>query len=172
MSDVCKSIFPHEDPEHLNAFFGDPRGANGQVSKKWYAENMVKWVPPYPMFYSDGAHTPFKSFMIHKKTYNAFDSGFKEVLDVMGLDKIKALHLNISGGIFCYRLQRGGTRLSVHSWGVAIDMDPANNPFPKKWKKGMIDPQFCEILEKHGFWWRGENGDTDPMHFQCCWRGS
>lgn len=170
MSDVCKKMYPKEDTESLIKFFGDPRGRNGTYSTAWYKENMVKWIPPYQMYYSDGKHTPFKSFWLHKKVYNTFDGAYKEVLSVFGIQKIKELRLDISGGLYNYRLIRGGNRLSVHSWGIAIDMDPANNPFPAKWKKGMIDLQFCDILEKHGFWWRGRNGDNDPMHLQCAYR--
>ena len=65
---------------------------------------------------------------------------------------------------------RGGSRLSVHAWGIAIDMDPARNPFPARWREGMLNPDFADILEKHGIWWRGRPGDNDPMHFQCAWR--
>ena len=50
MSQKCKELFPHEDIVNLVKFFGDPRGTNGQVSRKWYAENIVKWEPPYKMF--------------------------------------------------------------------------------------------------------------------------
>lgn len=170
MSEVCKKLYPKEDTAELIKFFGDPRGRNGNYSPAWYKANMVKWVPPYQMYYSDGKKTPFKSFWLHKKVYNTFDGAYKEVLATFGIEKIKALRLDISGGLFNYRLIRGGNRLSVHSWGIAIDMDPAHNPFPAKWKKGMIDLQFCDIMEKHGFWWRGRNGDNDVMHYQCCWR--
>ena len=38
MSEACKKLFPHEDQVNMNKFFGDPRGSNGQVSRKWYAE--------------------------------------------------------------------------------------------------------------------------------------
>lgn len=162
--------WPHEDTPALNAFYGDPRGNNGDASATWQAENLVHWVPPYPMFYSDGQHTPMLHLRVHKKCLETFNAAFGDVLSTIGMDRIRHLRLDTTGGTFCYRPERGGSRLSVHSWGCAIDMDPGHNPFPHRWVGGgeMIDPQFAEILQKHGFCWRGAHGDIDPMHFQLC----
>jgi hypothetical protein len=164
--------WPIESVTALNAFYGDPRGKNGEASVGWESANLVDWVPPYPMFYSDGKMTLLKNLRIHQKCLSAFDEAFKAVLDHFGEGAIKTKRLNISGGTYCYRLQRGGSRLSVHSWGCAIDIDPAHNPFPSPWKpyRGMIDPDFAEILQAHGFTWRGSQNDIDPMHFQLAQR--
>jgi hypothetical protein len=170
MSELCKKIFPHEDPVNLNKFFGDPRGSNGQVSRKWYAENIVKWTPPYPLFYSDGKKTPLRTLLLHKKVIAVYTSAFEEVKANFTPAEIKENHLDICAGTFNYRPMRGGSRLSVHSWGIAIDIDPARNPFPSTWREGMLNHEFADILEKHGLWWRGRPGDRDPMHFQCAWR--
>jgi hypothetical protein len=106
--------------------------------------------------------------MVHKKCLAAFQAAFADVLKELGIEYIKAHRLNISGGTFCYRLERGGSKLSVHSWGCAIDMDPQHNPFPHKYNAalGMLDTRFAAILERHGFTWRGAAGDDDPMHLQ------
>ena len=162
--------WPHEDSAALNAYYGNPRGAHAdEASTGWEAANLIRWVPVYPMYYSDGAMTPLKTLRIHKLCFNAFEAAFQDVLKTLGHDYIAAHRLNISGGTYCFRLQRGGTRLSVHAWGCAIDMDPGHNPFPAKWTGGpMIDAKFAAILQKHGFGWRGAPGDDDPMHFQLC----
>lgn len=170
MSELCKKIFPHEDPVNLNKFFGDPRGRNGQVSSAWFRENIVKWTPPYQLVYSDGKRTPLKFLYLHKKVIDVYHSAFAEVKSNFTPAEIKENHLDICAGTFNYRPMRGGSRLSVHSWGIAIDIDPARNPFPAKWREGMLNHEFAMILEKHGLWWRGRPGDNDPMHFQCAWR--
>lgn len=170
MSEACKKLFPHEDPVNLNKFFGDPRGSNGQVSRKWYAENIVKWTPPYPLFYSDGKRTPLRTLLLHKKVVAVYTAAYTEVAKEFTPAEIKENHLDICAGTFNYRPMRGGSRLSVHSWGIAIDMDPARNPFPSTWREGMLNHEFADILEKHGLWWRGRKGDNDPMHFQAAWR--
>jgi hypothetical protein len=170
MSEACKKLFPHEDIVSLIKFYGDPRGSNGQVSRKWYAENIVKWTPPYKIYYSDGKRTPLKTLLLHKKVVPVYTAAYTEVAKEFSPQEIDALRLNISGGTFNYRVVRGGNRLSTHAFGIAIDMDPARNPYPKKWKEGMINREFCDILMKHGLWWRGLNGDVDAMHFQAAWR--
>jgi len=170
MSEACKKLFPHEDPVNLNKFFGDPRGRNGQVDSKWYRENIVKWTPPYPLFYSDGKRTPLRTLLLHKKVVDVYTAAYTEVKQEFTPAEIKENHLDICAGTFNYRPMRGGSRLSVHSWGIAIDMDPARNPFPSKWREGMLNHEFADILEKHGLWWRGRPGDNDPMHFQAAWR--
>lgn len=162
--------FPHEDPESLNAFYGDPRGKGGKASTKWYNENIVKWKPPYPLFYSDG-RIPLKTLQIHKKCVEAFDGAFQEVAQHFSEDEIEEKRLNISGGTYNYRLMRGGSKLSLHAYGATIDIDPENNPYPHPWTDAGIDKDFVAILENHGFYWRGTNGDIDPMHFQCAYRG-
>lgn len=172
MSEVCKKLYPQENTAALIKFFGDPRGRDGKVSSKWFSENMVEWKPPYLMYFGNkNSGIVLKRFFVHKKCLKSFDGAFKETLKTFGEEGVDKFRLNLSGGVFNYRLERGGRDLSTHSWGIAIDMDPNNNPFPKKWnaKKG-INQEYVAIMEKHGFWWRGENGDIDPMHFQCAWR--
>ncbi len=162
-------LWPHEDNASLNAFYGNSRGSDGEASAHWEQLNLIRWVPVYPMFYSDEERTPLKTMRIHKKCFNAFEAGFKDVLTTLGRDYIEKHRLNISGGTYCFRLQRGGSRLSVHSWGCAIDMDPQHNPFPHRYSgPPMIDEKFAAILMRHGFCWRGAKGDIDPMHFQLC----
>jgi len=162
--------FPHEDTEALNHFYGDPRGRNGLVSTSWYKDNITKWTPIYPMFYSEH-NVPLKTLLVHKLCVPTFDKAFGNVLKHFGIDKIKELRLNISGGTYNYRLMRGGSRLSVHAYGIAIDMDPNYNPFPHPWHSGGINIDFANIMMEAGFWWRGYHGDIDPMHFQCAYRG-
>lgn len=161
------SLWPHEDLAALNGFYGDPRGHNGEASAAWQTANLIPWTPPYPMFYSDAERTPLHHLRVHKKCLPTFDLAFRDVLATLGQAYISAKHLDISGGTFCFRTQRGGSRLSVHSWGCAIDVDPAHNPFPSHHDpvKG-IDARFAKILMDHGFCWRGAGLDIDPMHFQ------
>lgn len=62
---------------------------------------------------------------------------------------------------------------SLHSWGIAIDINPDRNPY----ELGNYDapttdiPQsIIDIFKKHGFFWGGDwPGERDPMHFE--WYG-
>jgi hypothetical protein len=163
--------WPHQDEASLDAFYGDPHLVGDAVSARWAAENLVVWTPPYPLFYSDTRRSPLLHLKLHRLCEPTFTAAFQDVLDKLGIDYIQHNRLNISGGTFVPRLERGGENPSVHTWGCAIDMDPGHNRFPSHWQPGMIDPHFATILMQHGFTWRGVTGDDDPMHFQLCYRG-
>lgn len=163
--------FPHEDGESLDKFYGNPRGRNGRASPSWEKANLVKWTPPYPLFYSEH-HAPLHTLLVHKLCVPTFDLAFKQVLGHFGAEGVKRNRLDICGGTYNFRPMRGGSRLSAHAYGIAIDMDPDHNPFPHRWITDGLNMDFVNIMMESGFWWRGYHGDIDPMHFQCAYRGT
>jgi hypothetical protein len=66
----------------------------------------------------------------------------------------------------CYaprRIQPRG-QLSLHAWGVAIDLNAAANPFMGRSRQ---DRRLVRTMERHGFGWGGEwPTRPDPMHFE------
>lgn len=69
------------------------------------------------------------------------------------------------GGCFCFRRMRGGGHLSIHSWGIAIDLNPDTN---RLGTPGDMAPELVELFENFGFTWGGIFSRPDPMHFQFC----
>jgi hypothetical protein len=53
--------------------------------------------------------------------------------------------------------------ISLHTWGIAIDMDAATN---YRGIKGTMDPRVVTIFKRWGFRWGGDWAYTDPMHFE------
>lgn len=53
--------------------------------------------------------------------------------------------------------------ISLHTWGIAIDMDASTN---YRGIKGTMDPRVVEIFKRWGFRWGGDWTYTDPMHFE------
>ena len=53
--------------------------------------------------------------------------------------------------------------ISLHTWGIAIDMDAATN---YRGIKGTMDPRVVDIFKRWGFRWGGDWTYTDPMHFE------
>jgi hypothetical protein len=66
-------------------------------------------------------------------------------------------------GCWNSRLTRGGTGVSRHAWGAAVDLNVAGNP------TGLAsaqDPRLVEVMERWGFTWGGRWLVPDPAHFE------
>jgi hypothetical protein len=53
--------------------------------------------------------------------------------------------------------------ISLHTWGIAIDMDAATN---YRGIRGTMDDRIVAIFKRWGFRWGGDWAYTDPMHFE------
>jgi hypothetical protein len=125
---------------------------------------------PYPMKLAWDLDTSVTRLRCHKLVATKFEAVFKELLEVYGLEEIKRLGIDLFGGCFTFRKMRGGSAWSKHSWGIAIDLDPARNTlketsrtarFARPEYKPMID-----IFYKHGFISLGKEKNYDWMHFE------
>lgn len=169
-------MFPKQsDVLAYRSAYGDPRGRGGAVvSPSWYRDNIV--MVPVPFAMAMGT-IKISRIPFHKVCAPALASvladlktrakGKQATLDLWGVSKF--------GGSFNYRVMRGLSTLSMHAFGCAVDLDPANN--------GLGDPtprfaQFPEVLKAfsaQGFTWGGDwDGDGsssdqtrhDGMHWQ------
>ena len=80
---------------------------------------------------------------------------------------LKEFDLSNGGGCFvprhkCWDLKRG---LSCHSWGIAIDLNPAKYPYGSDSKPHQV---LIDIFKNNGFIWGGDWKTKDPMHLE--WR--
>lgn len=66
-------------------------------------------------------------------------------------------------GCFNIRPIRGGTSPSLHSWGLAVDVNAFENGLNQTPK---LSAQFVECFTKAGFTWGGTFTRLDGMHFQ------
>jgi len=75
------------------------------------------------------------------------------------------------GGTYNPRNIAGTAHASAHTWGIAIDLDPAfadywrNMPPPPKWKN-RIPQAIVDAFESEGFVWGGRWFHYDTMHFE------
>lgn len=60
-----------------------------------------------------------------------------------------------------YKMYDPNRGLSLHSWGIAIDLNASTN---MPGTQGDMDRRIVDIFARHGFYWGGNFGD--PMHFQ------
>jgi hypothetical protein len=75
-------------------------------------------------------------------------------------DKIKTWD-----GCFNIRRKRAGSSPSLHSWGLAIDINASWN---RMGQKPTQDPELVECFTDNGFDWGGQWQNPDGMHFQLC----
>jgi hypothetical protein len=62
-----------------------------------------------------------------------------------------------------------GSTLSMHSFGIAIDLNSWNpNGQGKNAKSDIPNPELVKSFERYGFFWGGKwsGGSRDPMHFE------
>ena len=66
-------------------------------------------------------------------------------------------------GCFNIRRMKGGSKWSVHSWGLAIDLNARDNPYGAE---PVLSPEFVSCFTEAGFTWGGTWRTPDGMHFQ------
>ncbi len=157
-------VAPHGLNEII-ASFGDIReyvGADGQLEARWQTDFLELVSLPFPMRLSWDPSRAITQMTCHRRMARVSSSAF-------GCIQERGIQGRITtfGGCFAFRPQRTGSKLSAHSWGIAIDVNPESNP---QGSAGQIDAELIEIFRQAGFEWGGDwQGKTrDPMHFQFC----
>lgn len=91
----------------------------------------------------------------HKDIVVPLTNVLNEILKVYGYEKIVSLGIDLYGGCFNFRKMRGGSDYSVHSWGLAIDLDPERNQLKETSKTARFArPEYkpmIDVFYKHGF---------------------
>lgn len=149
-------------PEYKDiiSFYGEP----GDPS------NLTTIIPPFPMYLAWDKTKQISKITCHKLIADDLLNALTEILEHYGLADIKDLNIDIYGGCLNVRKMRGGKKYSTHAWGVAIDLDPANNKlrwdrFKASFAGEHYDVMF-NIFKKHGFYSLGKEKDYDWMHLQ------
>jgi len=125
---------------------------------------------PYKMRLAWDTKTFVTKMSCHKLIADKMLAVFNDLLAHYGYEKIVELGIDLFGGCFNFRAMRGGSEYSKHSWGIAVDLDPARNTLKETAKtarfaraeyKPMID-----IFYKNGFVSLGKEKNMDFMHFE------
>ncbi|MFY8163265.1 MAG: M15 family metallopeptidase [Brevundimonas sp.] len=154
----------------MRAYFGDPDpDHDGVANRAWEDANIAKLTPPYRMVLAWDPTKVVSTIRIHRKCIGSLDNILHGILAHYGSQAaIEKARMHLFGGAYNFRLKRGGTTLSNHSWASAIDLDPANNAFGKVWKPntGMMPLEVVEIFKREGWRWGGKWSTGDAMHFE------
>ena len=125
---------------------------------------------PYPMRLAWDTKTTIRRMRVHRMIATQMTNVFNDLLAHYGLTELQKLGIDLFGGCFAFRKMRGGSDYSRHSWGIAIDLDPARNSLKATSKTAQFaKPQYkpmIDIFYKHGFVSLGREKNYDWMHFE------
>jgi len=152
-------------------WYGNPDlNGDGVPDAGWEKQNLTTIAPPYRMVLAWDTARPVSGIRVHKRVALSLLSVLQKIdgLYVGDQSRIEDARMHLYGGAYNFRLMRGSTRLSMHSYGIAIDLDPSNNPLGKAWEPevGMIDMRVVRIFEDAGWTWGGRWHRPDCQHFQ------
>jgi len=142
----------------ITSFYGSP-GAH-----------QVRLLSPYPLYLDWNLEQTTTSFMIHEKCHDSALRVMNNVLTHYGSKAIHELGLDQFGGCLNVRKMRGGTAMSMHSWGCAIDWDADRNTLRMNHLHAQFGkPEYRAFMD---FWYEegwislGRERDFDWMHVQ------
>lgn len=160
--------WPKQDTASMNAFYGDPDlQGDGLPDATFESKYLAIVVPPYPMFLAWNMK-PVKTIKIHKKCVDSLFSTLQQIGKDFTVAERQKYHLDRFGGGYNFRLMRGGAKLSIHSWGAAIDLAPELNPMGVEYgsRPNMMPMKAVKAFEAQGWVWGGGWRNADAMHFQ------
>jgi D-alanyl-D-alanine carboxypeptidase len=129
----------------------------GQPTPNFERAHMGIFVPD-PDIHNDIVPLPGKIYM-NKDMMDAFNNA---LVDVYNKDLGK--EITEWGGCFMIRMMRGTKVPSIHSWGVAFDINVSTNPMMKK---PTLSAGLVKCFTDNGFDWGGNfSPRVDGMHFQ------
>ena len=140
------------------SYFGTP--GTSQVQCKVPYDMVIAWAPTKKI----------RQFSCHRLVKDSLEYIWNKTLDKYGYEKIVDLRLHYFGGCLNVRKMRGGSAWSMHSWGIAVDLDPERNQL--KWGKDKASfakpeyDEFWKIVYETGAISLGIEKNFDWMHLQ------
>ena len=158
MPNVAQMRWPNQ--AQVRSFYGEPGNPKCTAGM----------ADVYPMRVAWSKSDIVRRFRCHTLVKQAMENIFKHTLEHYGQSTLTKLGLDLFGGCYNLRQMRGGTSWSMHSWGIAVDLDPERNQL--KWGKDkavFAKPEyipFWNIVEAEGATSLGRERNYDWMHFQ------
>ncbi len=162
---AAPGLRPPHGLEAIVAEFGDLYAYlrnDGTLDPRWETEQLARAALPFAIPLSWDTTKQVRNLSCHRKLVPVFRAVFTEI-ERRGLrDAVKTY-----GGCFNFRAKRSSGKLSTHSWGIAIDLNPETNAMGRP---GDMPRELVDVFESIGFTWGGRwsGRGKDPMHFQFC----
>jgi hypothetical protein len=125
---------------------------------------------PWGMVLAWDASERITSFSCHEKVAPSAQRAIDRIAAAYSAPALRDLGLHQFGGCFNYRKMRGGTQLSTHAYGIAIDFDPARNRLQWGRDRARLAQRdatlFWAAWEAEGWTSLGRAKNYDWMHVQ------
>lgn len=146
----------------------DVRSGRSMFGKPGTGQGMVEC--PYTMWGDYERKIKVTHFQAHAAVVPAIERILKNALTHYGLPNLQKLNLDIFSGCYNYRKTTGGSALSMHAWGIGVDIDAAHNQMDEAndeaaFAKPIYAP-FLDMWEEEGAVSLGRARNYDWMHFQ------
>lgn len=165
--------WPNAVTAELRQFYGNPVGLSSGASNSWKRSYLRKLEPPFEMFYCDvhGTRCEAADILIHTKCYNSLTRVLNQIKDRFSVDQITKYQLDTIGEAYSYRRERGSSKLSIHSYGCAIDLSPVLNKWKQPYdsKNDMMPLEVVGFFRAEGWTWGGLWTPPNPKHFQAAY---
>ncbi len=147
-----------------------PRQADVMSFYGSVGENQTHIEVPYDMVLAWAPDTRIRRMTLHQKVAPSAERVMNRIVEIYSPAERRALGLHLFGGSLNVRRMRGGSRYSMHSWGIAIDFDPQRNALmahrpEARLSHGDARP-FWEAWADEGWLSLGRTRDFDWMHVQ------
>jgi LysM repeat protein len=158
-------LVPPNGLEAIRTTFGDIYAyiaADGTLDARWEAQFLTRAQLPFTIPLSWDRSKVVSQLQCHVKLQEVFPAVFSTIAE-RGLQP----QVRTFGGCFNFRSKRTVGKLSTHSWGIAIDLNPETNA---QGTPGDMDAGVVAVFQEFGFKWGGDwsGRSKDPMHFQFC----
>ncbi|MCQ0988139.1 peptidoglycan-binding protein [Jiella marina] len=125
---------------------------------------------PFDMVLAWSKWTRIRRMTLHEKIAGSAERVLRLVAETYSASERAALGLDLFGGSLNVRRMRGGSRYSMHSWGIAIDFDPERNQLRWNAPRARLSHAdalpFWQAWEAEGWLSLGRARNYDWMHVQ------
>lgn len=152
---------PWPRQKDMTRFFGEPGGPQCTAGKV----NL-----PFTMKIAWNKRQTITRFSCHEKVAASAERAYGKIASAYSPEAISRLGFDLFGGCYNFRKKRGGSTLSTHAYGIAIDTDPERNQL--RWGRDRANlalpecEEFWRIWESEGWLSLGRARNFDWMHVQ------
>ena len=156
------SGWPTDDISDLIQFYGRPDMESGA------APQSVPLTLPYPLQLAWGGRGWISRVFLHELVRDSLERVLTRIIEEFGEEGIRRHGLDQYGGLTNVRMMRGSTnKISRHSFGIAIDLNPAENDLRTPWpEKASMPKAAISCFEEEGWTSFARVRGFDAMHFQ------